>query len=166
MYKPNLDRYPEQLAHQFAKREMSSESFKLDFAKFEREFIAGKKALGLSGKLSENDLKRVRNHLRLEYKFVAGVLNQNTKNAINSNVATVWLSDDTLMKQFQSREDQNFTSDEYQKLPDILNAPTETKIGKKANHFELYKVINGKRYLVVIKVLANEIFVQSFRRTN
>lgn len=166
VYKPNLDNYPEALAHQFAKREMSGESFKLDFAKFEREFTAGKKALGLTGKLSENQLKQIRDHLSLEYKFAAGVLNNETKKKLNSNVSTVWLSDDTLMKQFQSREDQNFGSDEYQKLPDILNLPEQIQESTKLNHYLLYKTIKGKRYVAIIKVLKEEVFLQSFRRAD
>ncbi|WP_052122056.1 hypothetical protein [Gallibacterium anatis] len=166
VYKPNLDNYPEALAHQFAKREMGGESFKLDFAKFEREFTAGKKALGLTGKLSENQLKQIRDHLSLEYKFAAGVLNNETKKKLNSNVSTVWLSDDTLMKQFQSREDQNFGSDEYQKLPDILNLPEQIQESTKLNHYLLYKTIKGKRYVAIIKVLKEEVFLQSFRRAD
>lgn len=166
VYKPNLDNYPEALAHQFAKREMGGESFKLDFAKFEREFIEGKKELGLTGKLSENQLKQIRNYLSLEYKFAAGVLNNETKKKLNSNVSTVWLSDDTLMKQFQSREDQNFGSDEYQKLPDILNLPEQIQESTKLNHYLLYKTIKGKRYVAIIKVLKEEVFLQSFRRAD
>ena len=38
-YRPNLDLYPEKLAHQFAKVEMSGEEFKLEYKRFENAYF-------------------------------------------------------------------------------------------------------------------------------
>lgn len=164
IYKPNLDQYPEPLAHQFAKREMSSEGFKWDFKQFEGEFKRIKQALKLGNKLDTNAVTTIRNQLRCEYKFAAGVLNAENKATLGSQTATVWLSDDTLIKQLNSREGQNFSVDEYAVLPELIYQPDLIKKGKQKRHFELYKTIDSKGYIVVIKVLENEVFVQSFRR--
>lgn len=164
IYKPNLDQYPEKLAHQFAKREMRGEGFKWDFNQFESEFKQIKRALKLGDKLDANAVTAIRNQLRCEYKFAAGVLNAENKAHLGSQTATVWLSDDTLIKQLNSREGQNFSVEEYAVLPELIYQPDLIKEGRQKKHFELYKTIDGKSYIVVIKVLEKEIFVQSFRR--
>ncbi|URL07495.1 hypothetical protein L4F92_05205 [Avibacterium sp. 21-595] len=163
-YKPNLDLYPEKLAHQFTKREMSGTGFKWDFKQFEKEFNTAKQALKLGDKPNSTQLTAIRNQLCREYKFTAGVLNAEDKAKLASQTATVWLSDDTLIKQFSSREGQNFEAEEYAVLPELIYQPDLIKEGKQKKHFELYKTIDGKSYIAVIKVLEKEIFVQSFRR--
>lgn len=162
-YRPNLDHYPTALAHQFAKREMSGASFNLDFMQFESEFKAIKNRLKINDKLNATQLNVVRNQLRREYKFVAGVLSAENKQVLASQTATVWLSDDSLIKQFESREGQAFGVDEYQHLPELIHSP-EKIINTREKHYQLIKQINEKKYSVVLKVLANEIFVQSFRK--
>lgn len=162
-YKPNLDLYPEGLAHQFAKREMSGAGFNWDFKQFESEFKAIKKRLKMDDKLNSAQLNAVRNQLRREYKFAAGVLSAENKQALGSQTATAWLSDDSLIKQFESRDGQNFGVDEYQHLPELIHSP-EKIINTREKHYQLIKEINGKKYSVVLKVLSSEIFVQSFRK--
>ncbi|OOF46933.1 phage head morphogenesis protein [Rodentibacter trehalosifermentans] len=163
MYKPNLDQYPEALAHQFAKREMGGEGFKFDFRQFEEEFKQAKQRLNLNEKLTSDDLTAVRNQLRREYKFAAGVLNVADKATLKSETATVWLSDDTLIKQFNSRDGQGFGLEEYALLPDVINQPD--KIIPDELGYQFYKQINNKKIMAVLKVLGkeNEIFMQSVR---
>ena len=76
----------------------------------------------------------------------------------------MWISDDTLIKQFNSRGGQDFGVLDYANLPDILNNPLKIELDEREG-WRFYAELNGKRYFVVIKVLAqyNEIFVQSFR---
>lgn len=82
--------------------------------------------------------------------------------------ATVWLSDDTLVKQVDSRSGQNFDKEIYAKLPDIIQQPdyifTDSNHGK--NSFLFVRELDA-HYLVVLKYLAeqDEIFLDSFRRT-
>ena len=79
----------------------------------------------------------------------------------------MWLSDDTLIKQFNSREGQHFGVAEYALLPDVINSP-ERIMQDNNTVYQFYKEIDGKRYVAVLKVLkkTNEIFMQSFRNAN
>ena len=96
-------------------------------------------------------------------KFAAGVLTEENKALLKVNTGTVWLSDDTLIKQFNSRGGQDFGLEEYAALPDIINAPN--KIVADKSGYQFYRDINGKKLLAVLKALSkeNEIFLQSFR---
>ncbi|MCK3654905.1 phage head morphogenesis protein [Pasteurellaceae bacterium Macca] len=166
VYKPNLDHYPEALAHQFAKREMGGESFKLDYHAFEKEVEAIKAKLGNTGKLNADQMIEVRNQLSREYKFSAGVLSAKTQQAVKSETKTVWLSDDTLIKQFNSRsEDGDFTTDDYKILPDLLYQP-EMITFTRDKHFQFFKLVNQQKYVAIVKVLDREIFIQSFRKVS
>ncbi|HDR1900401.1 TPA: minor capsid protein [Pasteurella multocida] len=165
-YKPNLDLYPEKLAYQFAKQEMASEGFKFDFKQLENAFLphAEEYRKIKSSNARQQFLNTVREQLSMNYKFTAGVLSANTKSQINTSLATVWLSDDSLIKQIANRKGQDFTFDDYALLPDVLYSPD--KIVLEDNfHVKLYKLINNKRFLAVIKVLnaTDEIYLQSLR---
>lgn len=156
-YKPNLDLYPEKLAHQFAKAEMAGGEFKQAFKKLEE---AVNQAKGGNKKLSADEMVTVRNALNQNFKFAAGRLSEETQKQIDSKVATVWLSDDTLIKQFNSREGQDFGIDVYADLPDLIATPQH--LLQMREFPERYAFIgNGK--ILVLKVLANEIFILSFR---
>ena len=164
-YLPNLNLYPESLAHEFACKEMKSESFKIAFSQFKEKFDNAKELLGfINKKLDKEEIKVIGEHLRMEYQFIAGILTFKNKLFLNSNTVTVMLSDSTLIKQFNSRMGEVFGVNEYENLPDLIYNPDSIKNGNKKNHFELTKKINGKIYFAVIKVLKNEIFVQSFRK--
>lgn len=164
-YKPNLDLYPENLAHQFAKAEMQGAEFKQAFNKLEKQIKPHLPEYKSLKNRSERDayLQRLRNNLEQNFKFAAGVLTDQTRQVLDTSLKTVWLSDDSLIKQIAHREGQ-FGVDEYVVLPEILRSPEEIK-SKKDKHFEFYKTINGQRYMVVIKILEKlrEIYMQSFR---
>lgn len=165
-YKPNLDIYPEKLAHQFAKAEMSGAEFKLDYAKLSA-YLAPHipRYLALKGRKPRSDLlQELRDKYSRNFKFAAGVLNEDTRKQIGTELKTVWLSDDSMVKQIANRYGQ-FGVETYEKLPDVLNSPDEIK-SSKGNHFEFYKTINGERYMAVVKILEHvkELYMQSFRR--
>lgn len=156
-YRPNLDLYPTQLAHQFAKTEMSGGEFKLAFNKLEE---AVNQAKGSSKKLSADEMVKVRNAINQNFKFAAGRLSEQTQRLIDSKVGTVWLSDDTLIKQFNSREGQDFGVDTYAKLPDLIHSPEHLLKTKDAD--DRFAFVGGGNILV-LKVLSDEIFILSFR---
>ena len=165
-YKPNLDLYPETVAHQFAKVEMTGAEFRLDYKRLEQQVSEMKRTLSSEGKkLTAEQMFAVRDNLTKNFKFAAGVLTEESKALMKSNTATVWLSDDTLIKQFNSRDGQDFGVEEYGLLPDILNQPDKIVTDGK---FEFYKEILGVRYVTVLKFLeeTNEIFILSFRNVN
>lgn len=163
-YKPNLDLYPEKLAHQFAKVEMRGSEFAHDFNLLAKQVTEIKQSSSHEGKkLTAEQMLQVRDGLTKNFKFAAGVLSMQSKNLLQSKTGTVWLSDDTLIKQFNSRDGQEFGIDDYASLPDIINSPdkiVEDKLG-----YQFYKDVNGKKLLAVLKALSkeSEIFVQSFR---
>ncbi|AAP95460.1 phage head morphogenesis protein [[Haemophilus] ducreyi] len=162
-YRPNLDLYPDKLAHQFAKVEMTGGEFEFTYQKIEKQITQIKQALGVDKKLSVEQMVKVRDSLTRNFKFAAGVLSAENKALMQSKTATVWLSDDTLIKQINSRDGQEFGISEYAKLPDVLRDAEH--ILQTNRTYEFYKQIDGNHYLVIIKVLQaeNEIFVQSFR---
>ncbi|OOH92194.1 phage head morphogenesis protein [Pasteurellaceae bacterium 15-036681] len=167
-YRPNLDLYPEQLAHEFAKVEMSGGQFAWTFNHLSKAIAEIKQAQGLDGKIDNELMFAIRDKLRLEYKFASGVINSADAKLLGVNQRTAWLSDDTLVKQFNSRDGQNFGIDEYARIPDvvfdadrILRATQNDNVSK----LYFYKEINERWYMVVIKQLKNtqELFVESFR---
>lgn len=159
-YKPNLDLYPEKLAHQFAKAEMSGGEFKQAFKKLEE---AVNQAKGGNKKLSADEMVRVRNALNQNFKFAAGRLSEETQKQIDSKVATVWLSDDTLIKQFNSREGQDFGLDVYANIPDVIFQPDH--ILQDGKNFSFVRNFENYRILVVMKYLEEfgELFLVSTR---
>ncbi|MDP8079524.1 phage minor head protein [Phocoenobacter skyensis] len=169
VYKPNLDNYPEKLAHQFAKAEMKGGEFKWAFNQIETAFNTLQKNR-TAKKISTQDMIAVRNKLNRNFKFASGVLTTENKKLVNSGTATIWLSDDTLIKQFNSRKGQSFNIETYANLPDLINSPDRLFRVTEKNKEKLYLVkrINNSWYLTVIKYLkqSNEMFAESFRKTN
>lgn len=165
-YKPKLDDYPEELAHQFAKKEMGGVVFQQDYRAFEKEirpFIP--KVQAIKDQDERNSyLRKMRNSLSKDYKFAAGVLNNDSQKDMQTSVKTVWLSDDTLIKQIVNRESQHYTADDYSALPDLINTPALIEPDKN-NTFRLYKKVKDKRLVAAIKIIDSkqEIFLLSMR---
>lgn len=167
-YKPNLDLYPEKLAHQFAKVEMTGAEFRWSYQQIEKAFTELKQAQGIEKKLTSDQMIAVRDNLTRNLKFAAGRLSQTDQSVLNVKTATVWLSDDTLIKQFNSREGQDFGLDEYALLPDLVFSADLVSLqvqDEKINKLFFYKKFEEKWYLVVIKEIlnSNELFAESFR---
>ena len=161
-YRPNLDDYPEKLAHGFAKREMNGADFKYHYQRLKGEFEALKVRLNIGEKITSAQLVQIRDALSINYKFAAGRISQADKAKLKINTTTVWLSDDTLVKQLNSREGQNFDIAEYAKLPDIIYSAEHIL---KAKDFDGRYIFIKDGYLVVIKITQHkEIFVLSFRQ--
>lgn len=161
-YKPNLDLYPEKLAHQFAKVEMRGSEFAHDFNLLAKQVTEIKQSSSREGKkLTAEQMLHVRDGLSKNLKFAAGVLSAENKGLMKASTGTVWLSDDTLIKQFNSRDGQNFGVDEYADLPDLIHMPEHLLQAK--DYQDRYTFIRQGKMLVV-KLLPKEIFVLSFRR--
>ena len=166
-YKPNLDLYPEKLAHQFAKMEMTGAEFRLDYKRLEQQVSEMKRTLSSEGKkLTAEQMFAVRDNLTKNFKFAAGVLTEKSKALMKSNTATVWLSDDTLIKQCNSRDGQDFGVDTYSLFPELFNQPEI--ILQESDRFYFIKNFKNKRLLAVVKNLTefDEIFVLSAREIN
>lgn len=158
-YRPDLDRYDRALAQQFARADMGGAEFRAAFKQLNEEFWQVKQRLGIEGKPREEDLRRIRNTLSRQLRFAAGVLSPEVQALTGIKRATVWLSDDTLVKQVSSRQGQNFGVELYAKLPEIINQPDWVfRDGK-----NVILIQNG--LMAVIKHLAaeKELFLLSFR---
>ena len=144
------------------KVEMTGAEFRLDYKRLEQQISEMKGALSPEGKkLSPEQMFAMRDNLTRNFKFAAGVLTQESKTLMKSNTATVWLSDDTLIKQFNSRDGQDFGVEEYGDLPDLIYSPEYLLQGK--DFPDRYTFIkNGK--ILIAKVLPDEIFILSFRK--
>ena len=165
-YKPNLDLYPEKLAHAFAKVEMKGGEFKLAYERFEKAYLEEKVKLGIDGKVNNKELlQRIEMNTSLNFKFASGVINNDDKKILGLNVSTVWLSDETLVKQFNSRwGDQNFSVDTYAELPDVIFNADE--LYQTSNTYIFIKAFNDeKNYVVFTKHIkkTNELFMVSAR---
>ena len=161
-YKPNLDLYPEKLAHQFAKVEMRGSEFVHDFNLLAKQVAEIKQSSSHEGKkLTAEQMLQVRDGLAKNFRFAAGILSAENKGLMKANTGTVWLSDDTLIKQFNSRDGQYFGVDEYADLPDLIHTPEHLLQAK--DYQDRYTFIRQGKMLVV-KLLPKEIFVLSFRR--
>ncbi|WII92838.1 phage minor head protein [Kingella negevensis] len=168
-YRPDLDRYDRKLAHEFAKAEMSGGEFAAAFKQLNGEFYQVKERLGIDGKPDTTQKIKIRNALAKQLKFAAGVLSEETQQLTGMKRATVWLSDDTLIKQVDSREGQDFGAEIYALLPEIIKNPdyifADNSRGK--NSFMLIGTQQNHLYVAVLKYLVqqDEIFLDSFRRT-
>lgn len=168
-YRPNLDLYDRALAHEFAKVEMRGAEFQAAFKQLNAEFYQVKARLGVDGKPNSEQKIQIRNQLSHQLKFSAGVLTPETQDLTGIKRATVWLSDDTLIKQVDSREGQDFSVEMYALLPEIIKNPdyvfADNSRGK--NSFMLIGTQQNHLYVAVLKYLVqqDEIFLDSFRRT-
>lgn len=165
-YKPNLDLYPEELAHEFAKVEMTGGEFNLGYERFEKAYLAEKAKLGIDGKVNNKDLlQQIEMNTSLNFKFASGIINSEDKKMLGINSSTVWLSDETLVKQFNSRwGDKNFSFETYAELPDVVFNADE--IYQNANTYIFIKEFNDeKNYVVFTKYIkkTNELFMVSAR---
>lgn len=168
-YRPNLDQYDRGLAHEFAKAEMGGEEFKAVFKQLSEEIDIVKNRLGLEGKLAEQALKGVRNALDKKFVFAAGLLPDSVKEKIGSGKATVWLSENTLIKQIENRKGQDFGLEHYAALPEMLQGAEDIEISRDSGKNKWWKItgyFKGKPYLMVIKHIgfSDELYLESVRR--
>ncbi|PJG86207.1 phage minor head protein [Conservatibacter flavescens] len=169
IYRPNLDLYPEKLAHQFAKTEMAGGEFRFNYEQLEKAYLTEKAKLGIDKKITNKELlQKVELSISKNFKFATGILNNKDKQLINSHTATVWLSDESLIKQFNSRlDDSYFSIDSYQEIPDVLNGADS--IFKNGNTYIFVKSFDEfKNYTVFVKHIknTNELFMVSARLQN
>lgn len=156
-YRPNLDLYPEKLAHQFAKVEMTGGEFVHNYKKLLEQV---KPYIAEFNQLTSSEDKRkfvinLQNIYGHNFKFVAGILPEFIKDSWKLNFKTIWLSDESLIKQLIHRDTQDFGIDDYALLPDIFN--TSDIIEDDGNNsLRFYKLINDRRYLAIVKPLETE----------
>ncbi|HGO9083110.1 TPA: phage head morphogenesis protein, partial [Neisseria meningitidis] len=136
------------------------------FKQLEKEFYEVKQRLNIDGKPDKEQKIKIRNALSRQLKFAAGVLSKEMQELAGMTRATVWLSDDTLVKQVDSREGQNFDDSYYAFLPDMLQNPEHVIRDNRELIFTArYK---GSALWAVLKYIkeVDEIYLQSYRISN
>lgn len=165
-YRPNLDQYDRGLAHEFAKAEMGGAEFKAVFKQLSEEFYEVKGRLKIDGKPDNAEKIDIRNKLSRQVKFAAGVLSKEVQQRTGLKRATVWLLDDTLIKQVDSREGQGFAEDYYAFLPEFLANPDHIiRDGREL----IFTTQRNQEYLwAVLKYIddVEEVYLQSYRISN
>lgn len=165
-YRPNLDQYDRGLAHEFAKAEMGGAEFKAVFKQLSEEFYEVKGRLKIDGKPDNAEKIDIRNKLSRQVKFAAGLLSKEVQQRTGLKRATVWLSDDTLIKQVDSREGQGFAEDYYAFLPEFLANPDHIiRDGREL----IFTTQRNQEYLwAVLKYIddVEEVYLQSYRISN
>lgn len=165
-YRPNLDQYDRGLAHEFAKAEMGGAEFKAVFKQLSEEFYEVKGRLKIDGKPDNAEKIDIRNKLSRQVKFAAGVLSKEVQQRTGLKRATVWLSDDTLIKQVDSREGQGFAEDYYAFLPEFLANPDHIIRDGRELIFTTQR--NQECLWAVLKYIddVEEVYLQSYRISN
>ena len=122
--------------------------------------------LKIDGKPDNAEKIDIRNKLSRQVKFAAGVLSKEVQQRTGLKRATVWLSDDTLIKQVDSREGQGFAEDYYAFLPEFLANPDHIiRDGREL----IFTTQRNQEYLwAVLKYIddVEEVYLQSYRISN
>lgn len=165
-YRPDLDLYDRGLAKAFAQSEMDGPDFKASFDQLNTEFGVVKKRMGIDGKPNSTDKMAIRNTLSKQLKFATGVISEDSQKLMQLERTTVWLSDDTMIKQVDSRAGQSFGIEYYQRLPNLIDEPD--RIFKDGRNFTITKQYGDEMLLAVIKLIegGGELFLQSYRISN
>lgn len=145
---------------------MGSAEFKAVFKQLSSEFYEVKDRLKIDGKPKQDEKIDIRNKRSRQVKFAAGVLGDDVQKVAGLKRATVWLSDDTLIKQVDSREGQDFGADYYAFLPDFLGNPEHIVRDGRELIFTTRR--NGEYLWAVLKYIdkVEEIYLQSYRISN
>lgn len=163
-YRPDLDRYDRALAHEFAKAEMKGAEFRAAFNRIESDQAHIRQRLGIGEPNVEQKIQ-LQHMMSHRLRFAAGVLSEEVRQLAAYQTATVWLSDDTLNKQFASRAKNKapFDLTFYERLPDILHNPDYVVRNDKDDWF--IQISDGKVLIAVLKYLDDlgELFVVSYR---
>lgn len=151
-FRPNLEDYDRNLAQQFARADISGAEFKASLQRLQKEISRADKQQSTAGKIS-----------RPSVKFAAGMLSEENQLLLQSERASVWLSEDVLTEQIKNITGQ--TADKYyQELPEVIHAPEMIFKGKKKT-FALIRETKTGKMLATIRLGSKnrEIQVQSYQ---
>ncbi|WP_054285939.1 phage minor head protein [Gulbenkiania mobilis] len=157
-YQPDLDGYPTDVARQYVQGMLTGPAFGRWYRVLESE---------AAEKLMEGrDILETRHALARGQRFPVAVLNQDDMERLGTTSQTVWLSDDTLAKQFANRQGQNVALEDYWRVQRVLESPSLV-LAERDFHLKFVKQ-QGKWWAAVVKVTRDgkENWLQSFFPTN
>ncbi|WP_024302233.1 phage minor head protein [Pseudogulbenkiania sp. MAI-1] len=157
-YQPELDRYPVDVARQYVQGSLTGP----DFARW-YQTLENQVAKGLT---DQQPVAALRQALAVGQKYPVAVLAGDDMERLGSQSQTVWLSDETLVKQLAHRDSQPVALADYWRVQAVLERP-QLVIEEKALHL---KFVNrqGRWWVAVVKVTRDgrENYLQSFYTTS
>lgn len=163
-FQPALDKYPAATARQYVQGSLTGPAFKTWHQGLEQGVAVLRKAQPeLSNALL---IEAARQQLSTGQRFPVAVLSEEYRQLLKSEAQTVWLSDDTVLKQLVAREGQNIELADYWRVQSVIEqAPLIIRQG------ELNLVFirrEGKIYHAVVKATQSgkALFLTSFRESS
>ncbi|WP_147693982.1 phage head morphogenesis protein [Vogesella mureinivorans] len=157
-YQPDLDRYPVDTARQYVRGTLTGP----DFARWYQQLdsaVAERLAAGQS-------VNAIRQALAVGQRYPVAVLSDEYRQLLNAEAQTVWLSDDTLAKQFVSRDGQSIDLADYWRVQEVIE---RAQIVIRQGDLNLVFIQRaGRVYHAVIKATQSgkALFLTSFRESS
>lgn len=154
LYSPKLDEYDTELAKLYVERELQGATFAFVYDDIKSKLSQISKI----GWTSEEN--KIRSNLSINANFASGIATEGLQNALNAKTKTIWLSDDTMIKNIRHHPEIDLKF--YQMLP-ILYEHIDVKSTKQSgNNITCFANFESKRYRLTFKILETEIFLLSF----
>lgn len=157
-YQPELDKYPRPVAQQYVKGVLTGPAFKQWYQGIVQAVAVG----NLAGKSADS----LRRELAVGQRYPVAVLSAEYRALLGAKTQTVWLSDETLVKQIVSRDGQAIGLDTYWHVQETIEA---AQLIIRQGDFNLVFIRrNGHIYHAVVKATQSgqALFLTSFRQSS
>lgn len=157
-YQPELDNYAAPVARQYVKGVLTGPEFGRWFQQLET---------GVAEGLATGDsVASIRQQLAVGQRYPVAILQQDDMARLGSHSQTVWLSDDTLAKQFAHRQGQDVALADYWRVQQVLEQPVLI-LAERDQHMKFVQ-LQGRWWVAVVKVTrdGSENWLQTFHPIN
>lgn len=157
-YQPELDRYPADVARQYVHGTLTGPAFGRWYQSI-NEAVEGHLARDMTS-------TAIREAVAQGQRFPVAVLAADDMARLGSQSRAVWLSDDTLAKQFAHRQGQGVALEDYWRVQTVLEQP-ELVLAERDRHLKFVRR-NNRWWVAIVKVTQDgrENWLQSFHPTN
>lgn len=163
-FQPELDRYAPDVARQYVKGTLTGPAFKAWYANADTVVKAARASMPDAAGSAVR--AKVDPELINGQRYPVGILGAADRTALGVESQTVWLSDETLVKQLVNREGQNIGLNDYWRVQGVIE---EAQLVVKDGDTSLVFVRREEKlYHAVIKATKSgkALFLTSFRETN
>lgn len=163
-YQPELDKYPLDVARQYVHGVLTGPEFTAWYQRHADDVSAMK--VSQPSATADQLVKAVRSKLVVGQRYPVAVLSDEYTSLMGAKSQTVWLSDDTLVKQLVSREGQSIGLSEYYLVQDVIEQAQLIVRQGDLNLVFIRKA--GKMYHAAVKATQSgkALFLTSFRESN
>lgn len=157
-FQPELDNYAAPVARQYVKGVLTGPEFGRWYQQLETA-VAERLAAGQS-------VTTIRQEVAVGQRYPVAILDQDDMARLGSSSQTVWLSDNTLAKQFANRQGQNVALEDYWRVQQVLEQPALI-LAERDLHMKFIQR-QGRWWVAVVKVTRNgaENWLQTFHPIN